>query len=77
MTDSKWNFIAVGVAGLGAFLSALSHAGIPLLLNLFFVVLNWYAGADKRKMEEVALIAEYEIAKAEADKDTNEETDAH
>ncbi len=55
MGHFKWNYIAVGVCGIGALISAMTHQAGMLIFNLIFLVLNWYLGEQKVALVELAL----------------------
>lgn len=68
MNNSKWNYIAMGVAAMGALLGAFVHSGLGLVVNLFFVVFNWYIAENKRADEEATMINIYELTRQEQEK---------
>jgi hypothetical protein len=62
MNGSKWSYVGVGTSVMCAFMGALIHSGVALVIGIVFTIYNWYTGEYARRLEDEALIAAYKLS---------------
>lgn len=53
--NSKWNYLGCGLNIMIALLGAVTHDVLLVILGLFFAVFNYYAGENRRRLEDESI----------------------